>query len=140
MKPSRTLIGLRVALIEDDNLLRESLASFLRVQGCLVETFECAEDALATVSLGIFGAVISDFLLPGEDGISLLGRARQASRTVTTVLITAYGKSNLSEEARQAGVDTLLFKPFSTMELESALQRTIDRWKAASNGFTEAGR
>jgi DNA-binding response OmpR family regulator len=137
METRRTLTGLRIALIEDDNLLRESLSFFLRVKGCLVETFECAEDALAAVSPGLFDVVISDLLLPGEDGLSLLRRARQASRTVVTVLITAYGTSNLSEEARQVGVDTLLFKPFSTVELESALQRTIDRGRAVSDGLTE---
>jgi DNA-binding response OmpR family regulator len=136
MEISRTLEGMRIALIEDDNLLRDSLAIFLRVQGCLVETFECAEDALTAGSLGKFGAVISDFLLPGENGLSVLLRARQASRTVTTILITAYGSSNISEEARQAGVDIILFKPFSTTDLESALQRTIDRGRAASAGLT----
>lgn len=139
METCRTLKGLRVALIEEDDLLGESLAFFLRVKGCLVETFERAGDALPTVSMGVYDGVISDFLLPGEDGLSILRRARQASVTVITILITTYGNSNLSKEARQAGVDAILFKPFSTAELESALQRAMDMKKAASNGIAEAG-
>ncbi|MDA8122193.1 MAG: response regulator [Deltaproteobacteria bacterium] len=140
MEPCRTLAGLRIALIENDDLLRESLAFFLQVQGGLLETFKCAEDAVATVSLGVFGAVISDLLLPGEDGLSLLRRARSASGTVITILITAYRNSNLSDEARHAGVDAILLKPFSTADLENAMQMArIDRESAAGIGLPETG-
>lgn len=121
------LNGARIALIEDDRLLRSSLELFLRIRGVIVEAFECAEDAIPVVSLKGFDAVISDFLLPGENGLLVLLRARQASETVGTILITAYGTSTISEEARQAGVDILLSKPFTTIELESALHRAIGK-------------
>ncbi len=72
------LMGARIALIEDDRLLRSSLEMFLRVRGALVEAFECAKDAIPAISLSGFDAVISDFLLPGENGLNVLLRARQA--------------------------------------------------------------
>ncbi|MBF8259754.1 MAG: response regulator receiver protein [Actinobacteria bacterium] len=139
MDKNRSLKGARIALIEDDRLLRSSLEIFLRVRGAFVEAFECAEDAILAVSLGGFDAVISDFLLEGENGVYILLRARQASKTVGTILITAYGISTISEDARQAGVDILIFKPFSTIDLENALHQAIGKGMTGSRSVPEAG-
>ncbi|MBI5343563.1 MAG: response regulator [Deltaproteobacteria bacterium] len=138
MNLSRTLTGARIAIIEDDTLLRESLALFLRARGCQVKAFESAEDACRTGNLGDYDAVISDYLLPGENGISLLRRARKASKHPVTILITAYAKADLAEEMRRAGIDAFIPKPFSAEELESALQRLIDRGDAVNNGLSKA--
>jgi len=131
MKLSRKLTGARIAIIEDDTLLRESLALFLRARGCQVNAFGSAEDAGRTGNLDGYDAVISDYLLPGENGISVLRRARESSENLVTILITAYAKADLAEEMRRAGIDAFLPKPFSTEELESALQRMIDTKKVA---------
>ena len=133
-----TLAGVRIAVIEDDITLRESLAIFLRVKGCLVETFGCAEDAIGAVVLGKFGVVISDFILPGEDGISVLRRARGASKTVATMLISGQVSMELWEKTRLAGIDSFLPKPFSTVELEDTLQQMIDKGCGKSGDIPEA--
>ncbi|HEX9204754.1 MAG TPA: response regulator, partial [Candidatus Deferrimicrobiaceae bacterium] len=80
------MAGIYVAIVEDDPLLRDSLALFLRVKGCRVQTFGSAEEAGSVGKLGGFAIVISDFLLPGEDGLSFLRRVRAASKTVITVI------------------------------------------------------
>jgi DNA-binding response OmpR family regulator len=121
------LAGVQVAIVEDDALLRESLALFLQVKGCLVETFGSAEDAGDVRKLGGFGVLISDFLLPGEDGLSLLRRVREASKTVITVLVTAHGNRDFPEETRRAGIDGYIAKPFSTEELVDVLLRLTDK-------------
>jgi DNA-binding response OmpR family regulator len=134
------LTGARIAIIEDDTLLRESLSLFLRARRCQVKAFESAEDACRTGNLGDYDAVISDYLLPGENGISLLRRARRASKHPVTILITAYPKADLTtEEMRRAGIDAFIPKPFSAEELESALRRLIDRGETDNNGIHEAG-
>jgi DNA-binding response OmpR family regulator len=122
MDSSRSLKGVRVAVIEDDRLLGDALAIYLRVKGCQVVTFRSAEEASEVGNWGDFGVVISDFLLPGEDGLSVLRRARKSSKTITTVLITASGRKDLADRARLAGVDVFLPKPFSAEELEDALR------------------
>ena len=117
------LSGIHVAIVEDDAPLRESLALFLRVKGCRVETFGSSEDAGDARTLGGFGIVISGFLLPGEDGFSLLRRVREASETVITILVTAHGNRDFPEETRRAGITAYIAKPFSTEELEGVLLR-----------------
>lgn len=121
------LAGASIAIVEDDALLRESLALFLRVNGCLVDTFGSSEEAMESLRDKWPGIVISDNLLPGESGFSFLRRVRQASRDSGTVLITGHARTELRTEAQAAGIDCFLQKPFSTKELESALLRIIDR-------------
>jgi DNA-binding response OmpR family regulator len=132
------LSGIQVAVVEDDPLLRESLSLFLRVKGCRVETFGSAEDAGDAGKLGGFGIVISDFLLPGEDGLSLLRKVREASKTVVTVLVTAHGNRDFPEETRRAGIDAYIAKPFTTEELEGVLLRLTGRARGGSPAVLEA--
>lgn len=139
MKPSRILTGARIAIIEDDTLLRESMEFFLREKGCRVKTFESAEDACRNGNLADCDAVISDYLLPGENGISLLRRVRETSKHPVTILITAYSIAELAEEIGRAGIDAFIPKPFSAEELEIALHRLIGRGETANDGFPEAG-
>lgn len=124
---SGELSGIRVAIVEDDALLRESLALFLRMKGCRVETFGSAEEADDPARLGEFGVVISDFLLSGEDGLSFLRRVRKANKDVTTVIITAHGNRDFLGEVGRSGIDAYLPKPISTEELEGTLKRLTEK-------------
>ncbi len=131
------LSGVRVAIVEDDAALRGSLAFFLQVKGCRVEVFGSAEDAGDVRKLGGFGIVISNFLLPGEDGFSLLRRVREASKNVITVLVTAHGNRDFPEETRRAGIDSFITKPFSTEELEGVLLRLTRKGRGGSQAVPE---
>jgi DNA-binding response OmpR family regulator len=113
--------GARIAIIEDDKSLRDALAAFLRVKGWLVDTFESGEESLRAVNWDDFTAVISDFVLGRENGLSVLRRVMDASDKIVTVLITSYPGGNVSAQAKAAGVERILCKPFSTMELVESL-------------------
>jgi DNA-binding response OmpR family regulator len=113
--------GARIAIIEDDVPLREALVLFLRVKGWSVDTFGSGEETAGVVDWGEFTVVICDFFLSREDGLSVLRRVREASDKVVTVLITTYSGGDVSAKAESAGVDRILFKPFSTMELVESL-------------------
>ena len=114
--------GGRIAIIEGDVPLREALVLFLRVKGWSVEPFGSGEESAGIVNWGAFAVVICDFSLPREDGLSVLRRVREASDSVATVLITAYPGDDFLAHAESAGVDRILFKPFSTMELMESLE------------------
>jgi FixJ family two-component response regulator len=68
VKTPDELSGMRVAIVDDDAALRDSLILFLRVKGCRMEAFGSSEDAGDARKLGEFGIAISAFLLPEEDG------------------------------------------------------------------------
>lgn len=113
--------GARVALIEDDDPLREALVLFLRVKGWSVDTFGSCEESAGVASWGEYAVVICNFSLPRENGLSVLRRVREASDKVATVLIASYPDEGILEQAESAGVDRVLFKPLSTMELVESL-------------------
>ncbi|MHB8833266.1 MAG: response regulator [Desulfobacteria bacterium] len=116
----------RIAIIEDDESLREALALFLRMKGWSVETFGSDEEASGVANWGDFTVVLCDLLLPGGDGLSVLRRVRRASDTVVTVLITTHRGPDVAAQAGSAGVDRILVKPFSTKELEDSLPRLTE--------------
>mgnify|MGYP001488239482 CR=1 FL=1 len=133
------LAGTRLAIVEDDMMLRESLAAFFRAKGCYVETFGSAEDAKAIEGRKDLDAVISDYLLPGDDGLSVLRRVREASPNVITILITSYPGSGIAVRAESAGADRILLKPFSTKELEESLHTLLEKRGPKSGFFLAAG-
>lgn len=125
----------RVAIFEGDVPLRDALVLFLRVKGWSVDTFGSGEEAAGAVNWGDFTVVICDFLLSGEDGLSVLRRVREASDKVVTVLITTYPGGDVSAKAEAEGVDRILFKPFSTMELVESLRAMTEN--KSRQGSTE---
>jgi DNA-binding response OmpR family regulator len=122
METNRISMGKRIAIFENDPHLCEALVLFLRVKGWSVETFGSGEESAGVANWGDFMAVVCDFLLPGEDGLSVLRRVRKASETVVTVLITADSGGDVSANAESAGVNRILFKPFTTRDFEESLQ------------------
>ena len=62
----------RIALIEDDEIVRQATSQWLQLAGFMVEEFATGYGALAKIRVGAFDAVISDVRLPDIDGISLL--------------------------------------------------------------------
>jgi len=121
METNQAPAGGRIAVIEDDVPLRDALVLFLRVKGWSVDVFVSGEESAGVVNWGDFSVVICDSSLPREDGLSVLRRVREASDAVTTVLITPYPGGDISALAESAGVDRILHKPFSTMELVESL-------------------
>lgn len=121
METNQTPAGARVAIIEDDVPLREALVVFLRVNGWLVDSFGSGEESAGVVHWGEYAMVVCDLSLPLEVGLSVLRRVREASDKVVTVLITTDPGADLSAQAESAGVDRVLFKPFSTRELVNSI-------------------
>ena len=121
METNQAPAGARLAIIEDDVPLREALVLFLRVKGWSVDSFGSGEESAGVVNWGEYTVVVCDFSLPLEDGLSVLRRVREASDKVVTVLITTDPGADLSAQAESAGVDRVLFKPFSTMELVNSI-------------------
>ena len=133
METNLAPVGTRIAIIEDDVPLREALALFLRVKGWSVDTFGSGEESAGVGNWEEYTVVICDFSLPREDGLSVLRRVREASDKVVTVLITAFADGDISARAESAGVDRILSKPFSTMELVESLRRMTENRSGRSS-------
>jgi PAS domain S-box-containing protein len=118
---ARTAAALtRVLLVEDDAELREVARQMLELLGCSVREAPSAEDAERALREDPFDVVITDFSLPGRDGLQL-ARAVRAHWPATPVVISSgYG------EGASDGESWNLPKPYGLPELEALLARVRD--------------
>ncbi|MFQ5848168.1 MAG: response regulator, partial [Candidatus Methylomirabilales bacterium] len=107
----------RVLVVDDDRLVCWSLGRALAREGYEVMTLESAEQALAEVGTSRFGLVITDFALPGMDGLELLEQMRSMCPDIRAIVITGKGSREVEREALNRGATAYVEKPFSVREL-----------------------
>jgi len=120
-------MGIRVLIVEDEDLIAESVARGLREEGFTVERAADGPAGWLALQRGPWDLVILDWWLPGEDGISLLKRLRQRDRTTPVLFLTA--RDNVSDRVTglDNGADDYLCKPFSFEELLARLRALVRR-------------
>jgi len=109
------------ALVVDDSLsARRALANFLEDSGYEVDTAIDGADAINVINQQLPDILLVDMEMPRMNGIELTAhlRADERSRDIPVVMITSRSTAKHKAEAKQAGVDVYLIKPFNEVELE----------------------
>jgi serine phosphatase RsbU (regulator of sigma subunit) len=110
---------MRILIADDDDISRRMLASTLRKLGHDVVAAENGLQALEAFQKEYFPLLISDWLMPGMDGVTLCRQVRKLARenyTYIVLLTSLKGKTNFLE-AMNAGADDFMTKPFDTDQL-----------------------
>ena len=115
------LKNLRILLVDDDELIRDSLSLAFKNRGCQLLAHESAEEALQTLRKEAFDIIISDLRLPGIDGLDFFKAAATVSPHSINILITAYRETGVVSEAFRCGVHDFIEKPFSPRKLISTV-------------------
>ncbi len=118
---------LNLLLVEDDELLRRSLELFFENEGCRILARESAEEGLSVLREQSFDVVITDFRLPGMNGLDFLRTLQELQPEARKILLTAYMNEEVLAEAFRLGVHEFIEKPLSTDDIEDALVRTLNR-------------
>ncbi|MCX5863865.1 MAG: response regulator [Deltaproteobacteria bacterium] len=121
------LQGMKVLLVEDDQWIRDSLRRFFANENCALMAVETGEDALEIIKDNACDIIITDYRLPGMDGLEFLKRAQDINAQVKKILLTAYMTEAVISEAFRLGVHEFIEKPFSTEDLEEALGRVLEK-------------
>jgi DNA-binding response OmpR family regulator len=127
-KPGRPLV---VALVEDDRLLREEVELHLGQQGFIVHVANSASGLDDLMAQTYFDLYVLDWNLPGESGLSLSRRLRQALPQAAIVMMTA--RVSLTDRLsgyRDGGADIYMIKPVAPDELVMVLQSLGRRLQA----------
>lgn len=102
----------RILVVDDDPGLRTLLEAYLGDSGFIVDTAADGRAMDAILARGMPDAIVLDLMLPGEDGLSLARRLRNASN-VPILMVSARGEEIDRVVGLEMGADDYLAKPFS---------------------------
>jgi FixJ family two-component response regulator len=123
-----TKIGI-IAIVDDDEPLREALGSVLQAAGFLIDSFASAEEFLASPRRQEIACLILDVRLPGISGIELQRRLSESGCAIPIIFVTAHGDASLRDRLLKAGAAGFLNKPVRSdtllREIYAALDKTV---------------
>jgi DNA-binding NtrC family response regulator len=114
-----------ILVVDDEPLIRDTLAEYLNQEGFPVTVCATGEEALARAAAKRFAVALCDVQLPGIDGIELLQRLLKISPETFVLLITAYATVESAVEAFQAGAHDYLMKPILLHEVLAKIRRLL---------------
>ena len=114
-----------VAIIDDDESVREALSDLLLVQDLSCRTFDRAEAFMADYVPGRFDCLITDVSMPGHSGLDLLQRLRTIGSSMPVIIVTADTNPTTRSRAMRGGAHAYLTKPVSSDALLRHLQSAL---------------
>jgi FixJ family two-component response regulator len=114
-----------IAVIDDDESVRESVPDLLREFGYEADGFSSAEEFLASDKLKQAECLVLDIAMPGMSGLDLQRELMRQQRKIPIVFITAHGDEAVRLRLRERGAVDCLLKPFSDTALLEALQGVL---------------
>lgn len=121
-----------IAIVDDDESVREAIMSLLRAVGFTSEAYPCAEDFLTSGRLQRTSCLIADVRMPGMSGLELHRRLVLSGNPIPTVLITAHPDDGA--RALEAGIIGYLTKPFDDDDLLGCIRSALDHRKKVGKG------
>ena len=117
----------RVLLIEDEPNIAEAIRFILGRNGLQVFVQVDGRDGLAAVESVRPDLVILDLMLPGMDGMEVLGHLRRdpATQSLPVLMLTAKGQGRARAAATRAGVSAFMTKPFSNADMVAAVRALL---------------
>ncbi|WP_333993071.1 response regulator transcription factor [Burkholderia orbicola] len=126
-----------VAIVDDDEAVRDGLALLLRSVGMATRCYPDAAAFLADAGDPVLGCVLLDIRMPGMSGVDALDALR-ARRDLPVIVMTGHGNVDACRRAFKRGALDFLRKPVDDDELIDTVQQALRR-QAAQRGQDDAG-
>ncbi|MDF2997623.1 MAG: response regulator [Xanthobacteraceae bacterium] len=114
-----------IAIVDDDDAMREALSELLQVFGLKCRVFDRAEAFLLAHGSGSFDCLITDIRMPGIGGLELLRRLRTTGSTMPVIVVTSYADPAVRERAMDYGACAYLTKPLADETLLQSLRSAL---------------
>jgi two-component system, NtrC family, response regulator AtoC len=115
----------RILVVDDEEIVRESLTGWLEEDGYSVLTAPDGAVAIARLKVEPFAILLVDLKMPGPDGLEVLRAARAAQPEAAVIIMTAYATVDTAVQAMKAGAYDYLVKPFEPEELSLMVQKIV---------------
>ena len=137
MDPFSKIKKMKTLLIDDDELIRDSLSMVFLNKGCFLMAVESAEEGLCAMQKNQFDIIISDFILPGMNGIDFFKQAAINQTDTANILISGNISSKKLLEKNEAKVHDFVQKPFSVTDLAHTLAALTENKKLNQQNLNE---
>ncbi|MBT3205479.1 MAG: chemotaxis protein CheY [Gammaproteobacteria bacterium] len=125
--------NMKILIVDDFSTMRRIIKNLLRDLG-FNDTTEAddGQTALPLLKSGKFDFLVTDWNMPGMDGLTLLKtvRADENLSTLPVLMVTAEAKREQIVEAAQAGVNGYVVKPFTAVTLKEKIEKIFERLDA----------
>jgi FixJ family two-component response regulator len=116
-----------VFVVDDDDLVRASIAGMLKSVGLRSETFGTAQEFLRIKRMDGPSCLVLDVRLPGVNGLDFQHQLIDAGIRIPVIFITGHGDIPMTVKAMKSGAVEFLTKPFRDQELLDAIHQALDR-------------
>jgi len=116
----------KILIVDDEQIMRESLAGWLSRDDHEVDTASSGEEALEKLKDSRFDILLVDIKMDGISGLEVLKQVKENDPDVAVIMITAYGSIPTAIEAIKNGAYDYLLKPFEPAELGVLIERIIE--------------
>jgi FixJ family two-component response regulator len=117
--------GHLIAIVDDDESVREATTSLLKSNGFRAETFSSAEEFLKSPLVEKTRCLLLDIGMPGMSGLELQRHLAGEGRRIPIIFITAHDNPAVRQEAMRAGAVDFLPKPFGEEALLNAIRSAL---------------
>ncbi len=117
----------RILAVDDERFFREILVEILAGAGHLVRTVDSGEAALAALAEESFDVLVTDVVMPGIDGVTLVREAKKRDPDMEAIAVTGHEDVRLAVGAMKAGCADFLTKPADRDELLQVVERALSR-------------
>lgn len=115
-----------ILIVEDEPKMRRLLEMNLADQGFTTHAAGDAEAGLKLLNTEKIDLVVTDFKLPGMNGLEFLQAVKRANAALPVVIMTAYGSVESAVEAMKFGASDYVLKPFSLAEMVMVVRKELD--------------
>ena len=115
----------KILVVEDDTTTADYIAKGLTEAGFVVDCADNGRDGLFHATDGSYDAIILDRMLPGMDGMAVLGAIRAANIATPVIILSALGAVDARVEGLTSGASDYLAKPFAFAELLARVRLLI---------------
>jgi DNA-binding NtrC family response regulator len=122
-----------ILIVDDDEIIRETLRDVLESKGYAVETAETAKEAMEKSNARNFNLTLLDIKLPDTEGTELLKKMHSIAPRMMKIMITAHGTLKNAMDSLNLGADAYLLKPINQKELLKTVEEKLREQYAAES-------
>jgi len=115
-----------VAILDDDDSMRNALQGLLKAVGLQAQAFASAEEFLTSGQQHEIACLIADIRMPGMSGLELQAKLNAERCRIPIIFITAHGDTKMRMQAMRAGAVEFLAKPFDDEALLESVRGALE--------------